>query len=84
VGRALGEHEVLTTRGMGWGGFSNGDLLSAARQGRFQVVIIADKNLRYQQDLSELGLSILELRTNHRPTLERHFLLGWVFHPRKS
>ncbi len=72
-GQALEGHEVLTTRGMGWGGFSNGDLLSAAEQARFQVLIVADKNLRYQQNLTDLALAILELRTNHRPTLERHF-----------
>jgi hypothetical protein len=74
VGKALGGHEVLTARGMGWGGFSNGDLLSAAAQERFQVLIIADRNLRHQQNLSDLRLAILELWTNHRPTLERHFL----------
>lgn len=73
VARALEGHEVLTARGVGWGGFSNGDLLSAAGRGHFQVLIVADKNLRYQQNLSNIALAILELWTNHRPTLERHF-----------
>jgi len=72
VGKALGGHEVFTARGMGWGGFSNGDLLAAAAQEHFQVLVVADKNLRHQQDLSDLRLAILELWTNHRPSLERH------------
>jgi hypothetical protein len=41
----------------------------------FEVFIICDKNLRYQQNLSERRLAILELWTNHRPTLEKHFAL---------
>jgi len=73
IGKALGGHEVHTARGMGWGGFSNGDLLSAAAGERFQVLIVADKNLQRQQNLSDLQLAILELWTNHRPTLERYF-----------
>jgi hypothetical protein len=37
------------------------------------VFIIADKNLRYQQNLSGRRVAIVELWTNHRPTLERCF-----------
>ena len=48
IGKTLVDHEVFTVREMGWGGFSNGDLLSAAVQDHFQVLIIADKNLRHQ------------------------------------
>ncbi len=72
IARALTGHDVWTVRQMGWGGFSNGDLLSAAQKEKFHVLIIADKNLRYQQNLSDLPLTILELWTNHRPTLENH------------
>ena len=72
VGKALQDHEVLTVRGMGWGGMSNGDLLSAAERERFHVLIVADKNILHQQNLSALRLAILQLWTNHRPTLERH------------
>ena len=38
------------------------------------MFIVADKNLRYQQNLSARRIAILELWTNHRPTLEKHFL----------
>jgi len=57
---------------MGWGGISNGELLQRAEQSDFDLFIVADKNLRYQQNLTARKLTILELWTNHRPTLERH------------
>ena len=60
---------------MGWGGIGNGDLLDKAERekGLCQVFILADKNLRYQQNLSGRRIAILELWTNHRPTVEKHF-----------
>ena len=70
---ALPDHEVATAQRMGWGGISNGDLLDKAERAGFQVFILADKNLRYQQNLSGRRIAILELWTNHRPTLEKHF-----------
>lgn len=70
---ALPDHEVATAQRMGLGGIGNGDLLDKAEQAGFQVFILADKNLRYQQNLSGRRIAILELWTNHRPTLEKHF-----------
>ncbi len=70
---ALPEHEVNTTQKMGWGGISNGELLALAEQARFELLIVADRNLRYQQNLSGRRIAVLELWTNHRPTLEQHF-----------
>jgi predicted nuclease of predicted toxin-antitoxin system len=70
---ALPDHEVATAQRMGWGGISNGDLLDKAEGEGFQVFILADKNLRYQQNLYGRRIAILELWTNHRPTLEKHF-----------
>ena len=57
----------------GLGSLSNGGLLDAAEAAGFEAFIIADKNLRYQQNLSRRRIAILELWTNHRPTLEKHF-----------
>jgi|ERR1039458_9166821 hypothetical protein len=73
VRHALTENEVATAQRMGWGGISNGDLPDKAEREGFAVIIVADKNLRYQQNLSGRGIAILELWTNHRPTLEKHF-----------
>lgn len=73
VRQALQGHEVYTAVKMGWGEFENGKLLRAAELAGFDLLIICDKNLRYQQNLAGRRLAILELWTNHRPTLERHF-----------
>ena len=65
-------HEVSTAQKLGWGGISNGELLQRVERAGFELFIVADKNLRYQQNLKGRKLAILELWTNHRPTLEKH------------
>ena len=73
VRKALPGHDVCTVGGLGWKGRENGELLDAAEAMGFEVFIIADKNLRYQQNLSNRRIASVELWTNHRPTLERNF-----------
>ena len=73
IKKALSGHEVTTAPKMGWSSLSNGDLLTAAENAGFELLIIADKNLRYQQNLANRRMAILELWTNHRPTLEKNF-----------
>ena len=46
---------------MGWRGISNGELLDRAEAERFDLVIVADKNLRHQQNLAKRRIAILEL-----------------------
>ena len=75
VRHALTGHEVSTVQAQGWKGIQNGELLAAAEAAGFALFILADKNLRYQQNLAGRRMAILELWTNHRPTLERHFPL---------
>jgi hypothetical protein len=75
VRRALPDHEVHTATKLGWGALENGALLQAAEAAGFDLLVICDKNLRHQQNLAGRRLAVLELWTNHRPTLERHFLL---------
>ena len=45
----------------------------SSRKCRVGTFILADKNLRYQQNLAGRKLALLELWTNHRPTLAKHF-----------
>jgi predicted nuclease of predicted toxin-antitoxin system len=73
VRKALHDHSVSTTVEMGWRGISNSELLARAEAEDFGLVIVADKNLRHQQNLTKRPIAILELWTNHRPTLEQHF-----------
>ena len=71
---ALRDHSVATAVEMGWRGVSNGELLDRAEAEGVELVIVADKNLRHQQNLTRRRIAILELWTNHRPTLEQHFI----------
>ena len=66
-------HEIQSATNPPGRGLSNGELLRLAEQLEFQLIVVADKNMRYQQNMSSRGIAILELWTNHRPTLERHF-----------
>jgi len=61
--RHLPEHEVTFAQDMGWAELRNGDLIRAA-EGRFDVLLTADQNLRYQQNLRGRVLAIVVLPTN--------------------
>jgi hypothetical protein len=73
IRNALAGHSVSTAVEMGWGGITNGELLDRAEAKEFQLLIVADKNFQHQQNLTGRDIAILELWTNHRPTLEDHF-----------
>lgn len=49
-------------------GIRNGDLLDRL-EGMYDVLITADKNLRYQQNLAARKVAIVELPTNRWPLL---------------
>ena len=53
--------DVSTVRRQGWIGLRNGVLLRAAVDAGFDVVITADRALRYQQNLRTIGISVLVL-----------------------
>lgn len=59
--RELADHEVQTAHGMGWSHLKNGELLSAATAGGFDVVITVDRNLVYQQNVSALPIALIAL-----------------------
>ena len=46
-------HEVLTAQSQGWTELKN---IAAAEKGGFDVLLTADKNLRYQQALEDVNL----------------------------
>ena len=56
-------HEAYTVQYMGWTGIKNGALLRRA-EGQFDVFLTADKNLRYQQNLTERTLAIVVFPSN--------------------
>lgn len=48
----LTNHAVTEARERGWDTLSNGDLLAQAELAGFDVLLTADKNMRYQQNLT--------------------------------
>jgi hypothetical protein len=63
------DDEVATVQEQGWPGITNGELVQLA-DGNFDVLVLADKNLRYQQNLSQRQIAFLELPTNRWPLVE--------------
>ena len=61
--KLLVNHECSTAQRKGWGGVKNGELLRLA-EGKFDLFITSDQNIRYQQNLAERRLPVLELSTN--------------------
>lgn len=62
-------HEVTSIQKQGWAGIENGELIEKT-DNQFDVLLIADKNLRYQQNLSSRTIAIVELPTNRWPILK--------------
>jgi hypothetical protein len=62
-------HQVTTVQEQGWAGISNGDLVLRTN-GVFDVLLLADKNLRYQQNLANRQVALFELPTNRWPALQ--------------
>src|SRR5947207_15683347 len=57
---SLKGHTVETAWQRGWDKLKNGDLLRAAEEAGFEVLVTPDKNIRYQQNLENYtnGVSI--------------------------
>ena len=53
-------HECQTVRGEGLGSKKNGELLALA-EGRWDVLLTSDQNIKYQQNISGRNISILIL-----------------------
>lgn len=59
--RELTDYQVRTVVEMGWSGKKNGELLQLMTQENFTILLTADRNLRYQQNLQEAGVAIVVL-----------------------
>lgn len=69
--RLLVGHTLTTALEMGWGSYSNGRLLALAEP-EFDLFLICDRNLEYQQNLKGRKIASILLSTNHWPTLKKH------------
>ena len=69
---ALKAHTVVEAVERGWETLANGALLQEAEAAGFEVFITADKNIRYQQNLTRRRIAILVLENAQWPILRPH------------
>lgn len=69
---ALATHEVATAFERRGHTLQNGELLAAAEEAGFDVLITTDRNLRYQQNLADRRLAIVVLPTTDWRRIRRH------------
>jgi hypothetical protein len=63
---------VRTAAQQGWDKLRNGDLLDAAEQAGFELLLTTDKNMRYQQNLAGRRIAIVVLGQQQWPQLRPH------------
>jgi hypothetical protein len=61
----LTKHHVSTAYEQGWGTLLNGNLIKAAEDGGFDVLLTADSHMTNQLNLSQVRLAVVVLSTNH-------------------
>ena len=67
--RYLTAHSVTTAYEEGWSNLSNGDLLKSAEDKGYQIFVTTDRNLRYQQNLSDRQIAIVVLLSTSWPKI---------------
>jgi hypothetical protein len=68
----LERHTVRTAAQQGWDRLRNGDLLTAAENAGFDLLLTTDKNMRYQQNLAGRKIAIVVLGRQQWPELRLH------------
>jgi hypothetical protein len=62
LARVLSGHDARTVAQIGWSGTSNGELLRRAEAAGFDVLITADRNLEFQQNIARFALGVIVVR----------------------
>ena len=68
--RHLHECTVATAFEQGWATLQNGELLQTAEHAGFDVLLTTDRNLRYQQNLTNRKIAIVVLSTTSWPRIQ--------------
>ena len=68
----LPEHTIRKAKDLGWDTLTNGELLKAAEEVGFEILLTTDKNIRYQQNLAGRKIAILVLANPRWPVVRRH------------
>jgi hypothetical protein len=66
---ALSSHTVVEAIERGWDRLMNGELIAAAEEAGFDLLITTDKNMRYQQNLTKRKIAFVVLGNQQWPVL---------------
>jgi hypothetical protein len=72
IARFLLGHTVTKAKERGWDTMTNGNLLAEAERAGFDVLLTADKNMRYQQNLTGRRIALVVLSTPQWPLVRLH------------
>ena len=64
-------HSVRTANEQGWSTLQNGDLLRAAEQHGFDVLLTADQNIAYQQNMEGRKIALVVLARGQWPSIQK-------------
>lgn len=63
---------MSTAYELGWATLKNGELLAAAENSGFEVLVTTDTNLQYQQNLTQRKIAIVVLSTTSWPRIQKN------------
>ncbi len=72
VARCLGGHEIIRARQIGWHELGNGELIQSAEEAGYDLLLSTDKNIRYQQNLSNRKIALVVLTSQQWPDVQLH------------
>jgi hypothetical protein len=67
LARFLSGHVVEEARSRGWEELVNGELIDAAEEAGFDLILTTDKNIQYQQNLTGRKIAIVALQHSQWP-----------------
>jgi hypothetical protein len=70
LARFLIGHSVEEAREHGWEELANGELMDAAEQAGFEVMVTTDKNIRHQQRLKVRKIALVVLEHSQWPMVK--------------
>ena len=65
-------HEMAMCPRLGWARLGNGELLTAAEAAGFELMISADQNLKYQQNLTKRRIALIVLGSNDWSIVQKY------------
>jgi hypothetical protein len=68
----LPDHDVSTAVYVGFGGFKNGELLEAAEDAGYEVLLTGDLSLEYQQNITGRKIAVVSLSANSWRIVQHH------------